>query len=201
MLTWALVGAALAGGDPCLRDSDEMQEVSTALLTMYQEALADQAGRSLGNADVLKADKDRVKTVHKYDSKGWLCSAHDQYHAGMILLQSRDRDDAHRAFELGQYAMEKHVPNGAWLTAYSFDQWQVAQGKPQRFGTQVRMDTHGMCLITVTDEVSDDDRALYKVPPLPDQYRRVLDAHGLKTSAATVDEMRRRKLFCDPEPW
>lgn len=183
--------------DPGLR---EVQSASIANLYQdFEDTRGDRVAGDLLEEEARKADKRRVKEILKLDKKDRICTGEDKWHAAWILQASGDIDGLRRSYELAQESMEERVPRGAWLTAYAYDRMRTADGYPQAYGTQTRVDRHNRrCLIELDGSVDDKQRQAYGVPPLGSLYREVLDTNGFDKVAPTESKMREHNLFCNP---
>ena len=184
---------ALAESD-CSRDSDDMAMVSSELLTLYQN---DRNERTNQDPRTLKNDKSRISTVLKYDRKGWICTPMDHFHAGWMLKRSTDPDDLKRAYDMAQSAMEHHVQTANWLTATAFDRWRVYRGQAQRYGSMFATKGKKLCIYETLEEATDAEREQFGLPPIAEQWKRVLEADG-REGPFTLREVQRRNLICDP---
>jgi hypothetical protein len=59
-----------------------------------------------------------------------------------------------------------------WLSAASYDRWQMYQGKPQKCGTNYIYDGRKDPLWDVDPETTDEERATWDIPPLAEQLRK-----------------------------
>ncbi len=137
------------------------EDPSEELARLAQETLEAQAGP----ADPASA-RTRCQRVIDLYAKGVIQEARDNFHAAWVLLcgetqahYSLARMFARRAAALGE-------SRGWTLQAMAWDRWLVSLGKPQRFGTQIIKQGGRWSLGAVDPKVSDDERAMYGVPPL-----------------------------------
>jgi len=139
----------------------ERDDPSEELARLAREAIEAQSG----SLDMSGARRRCQRVIEMY-SAGQIRNGRDHFHASWVMLcgetqghYSMARMLARRATELGE--------DRAWtLRAMAWDRWLVANGKPQRFGTQIIKQGGRWSLGPVDPEVSDFDRALYAVPPL-----------------------------------
>jgi len=110
----------------------ERDDPSEELARLAREAIEAQSG----SLDMSGARRRCQRVIELY-SAGQVRSGRDHFHASWVMLcgetqghYSMARMLARRATELGE--------DRAWtLRAMAWDRWLVANGKPQRFGTQI----------------------------------------------------------------
>lgn len=196
-----LFHAAFAGSpDPC-EDNPERHERSASIQALFDQAESDdeRKGRATGQAEVLKRDESRIKTLMKMDKKGHLCTKEDRWNAAWLYMQADDEATLQRGYDLALSAMNDRHNRGPWLVAFAYDRKRVASGHYQGYGTQTRTSHKGArCLIELEGNISDDKRKQHGVPSLQDIYRRTLEANGFPDDPPTLDRMRRRELMCKP---
>ena len=195
LIGWAALTAsqpAIAGKDRCDRPADQLAEVSATLKGLAAAEEQDAADMRDDKAD---RDQDRVKTAKSYAKKGWLCTPEDRFHAAWVMRHSSDANDLKLALDEATAAMNGHVPRANWLTAIVFDRHQVHTGQPQRYGSMLGTPEGKLCLYAIDESITDADRALYGMPPIQTQLKRVLDANGIREDA-TLREVKRRDLIC-----
>lgn len=191
-----ILAAAFAGGDPCA-DAAKAQKAADELKALWQQ---DQADHEANVEGLAKLDKKRVKAAKKLAPMA--CTGEAKFWAGALLFRADDPELLEQAHELGKAAMMEHVRTGPWLTAVTFDKWQVLLNLPQRYATQMtNVEGRGACLYPVVPDSTDEERATYGLPPIADAFRRVLDANGLQQEPATADAVAAKKLWCDPSQW
>ncbi|MBO0777659.1 MAG: hypothetical protein J2P37_02420 [Ktedonobacteraceae bacterium] len=68
----------------------------------------------------------------------------DYFHAAMIFQHGERLEDYWQAHELAKQAVAQgYRPAACWFVAASYDRWLMHQGKPQKYGTQYRVDADG----------------------------------------------------------
>jgi hypothetical protein len=83
--------------------------------------------------------------------------------------------------------------------AFTFDLKRVFGGFRQAYGTQTQVNERNQrCLVEVDPEITDADRAGYDQRPIAEVYRKILDANGFTSDAATLERVQRRGLYCPP---
>jgi len=198
MISMWLMTVALAGGDPCARDADDMAEVSAELAGMWK---ADQAERDAGDADVAKNDASRVKSARKLMSKGEVCTPEDHYHAALLLFRSDKADDLGMAYNAAKEAMMHHVHSSPYVVAITFDKWRIARGLTQRYGTQLSNKNGKLCVYEVMSEATNEEREKFGLEAIETQYTSVLHASGFTDDQPTPENIHRRDLHCVLEAW
>lgn len=185
-------GVSHAGKTDCDRSEASQAEVSMRLRTLYEAEAADAANVT---ADKAERDKARTKEVLKTLKKGLVCSAEDQFYASWVIRHSTDVDTLQTAYDLAVASMKGHIDRSNWLTATTFDRLQVYSGFPQRYGSMIGHEKGVVCLYEIDPTVTDEDRAQYRMPPIADQYQKVLLASKV-TEPPTLREVKRRGLIC-----
>ena len=146
-------------------------EVSEELARMFVEDQGDRTPQPAGPIDwevVGPRDSVRLARVKQMCRSQRLSTGMDYYHAAMILQHAHEPDDYLLAHELCIMAVGKGVEQARWLAAASEDRYLMNMGRPQRFGTQYRIDgTDGKwSLYDVGEGVTDGMRRDFNVPPL-----------------------------------
>lgn len=97
--------------------------------------------------------------------------AKDYYYAAMIFQHGETTEDFLKAHHLAQKAHELGEPLAKWLIAASYDRWLKSQGKAQKWGTQLELDsqTNKWVIGEVDCETTDKQRAEMDVLPI-DEY-------------------------------
>ncbi len=106
-------------------------------------------------------------------------SSRSLYSLGIILHHAGSVKDLATAQILANEAAAKGYPKARWLGAALFDRRCVLLGKPQRYGTQFRLDTQSgrMRLIPTDGLCSDAERRQLGLPTLP-EIMESLDQHA-----------------------
>jgi len=146
-------------------------EVSGELARMFAEDQGDRIPQPAGPIDwdvVGPRDSVRLARVKQMCRSQRLSTGMDHYHAAMILQHAHEPDDYLLAHELCIVAVGKGVEQAKWLAAASEDRYLMNIGRPQRFGTQYRIDgTDGKwSLYDIGEGVTDGVRRGFNVPPL-----------------------------------
>lgn len=193
---WMLLSLAGAG-NPC-EDAEKAAELTAEVQALFD---ADKAEHEAPTDETEKNDAKRLKALSKLEKSG-LCTVEDKLNAAYVLYRSRKADDLHRGHEYAIEAMNAHLHSAAWMSAISYDRWQVSQGLQQRYGSQFTVRPDGRtCMYPVAADATDAERKQYSLPPIQDAYRRVLDANNYTGDAATAASVEARRLFCDLRAW
>lgn len=118
-------------------------EVSGELARMFAEDQGDRTPQPAGPIDwdvVGPRDSVRLARVKQMCRSQRLSTGMDHYHAAMILQHAQEPEDYLLAHELCIVAVGKGVEQAKWLAAASEDRSLMNIGRPQRFGTQYRID-------------------------------------------------------------
>jgi len=125
---------------------------------------------------VSQRDRARRQRVQELMGSKVLQAPEDYFHAAMVFQHGETLDDYWRAHELAKRGMELGDPNCRWLTAAAYDRWLMNQGKPQKYGTQyISRDNEPYRLYDVDPTTTDEERAIWNVPPLAEALRRAED--------------------------
>jgi len=194
-LAWPAVASA---SDTCdSRSAEQKAQVDQELLDYWK---ADKEDRENQDPETRKNDARRIKAVSKLVDKGWICSPLNAFHAAWVLQRSPDAAHARTAHALAKQAMEARIQNGEWLAAVTFDILQIRYGRPQRYGTQMTTLPDGeLCLYPVDVMATDEERAQYRIRPLAETFRQVLDLNNLHGVPATRESLDLEKLWCPPQ--
>lgn len=144
--------------------------------------LADQAERT----DHPEVGTDRYEGLSERDAArrerltellaaGRVITAEDHFHAALLCQHGDELDDIALAYEHATRAVELGHGPARWLAAAAYDRWQMYQGLPQRYGTQIVPDGQRHRLWDVNPETTDADRAAWDVPPLAEMERRAAE--------------------------
>lgn len=178
----------------------------------------DQAIRRMGNNEppsfgsmlrLLWSDVWRRRRLRRLMQSGALKTGEDYYHAAMLLQHSPRVHDYWQAHQFAARAAELGHRPARWLVAAALDRWLLAQGRPQKYGTQyvpagrprwmwrswwyVWLGVHRVRLWDVDPSTTDEERRAFDVPPLAEAQARaetIFDAHSpsrLGPSLATVE--------------
>lgn len=99
----------------------------------------------------------------------------DYYHAAWLFNHGETPADAEKAYRLARRAADLGHAPARWLTAAAYDRWQMYQGKPQKYGTQIVPDGARYRVWDVDPDTTDEERAAWDVPPLLEQLERAMN--------------------------
>jgi hypothetical protein len=154
------------------------------LLTLYQADRQEHAAPAKVNSPEYKSmrarDLQRRQRVMELVAENMLHTAEDYYHAAWIMNHGDTPEDARNAHMLALHASEMGYRPARWLTAASYDRWQMYQGKPQKYGTNYIYDGKKDRLWDVDPATTDEERANWDVPPLAEQVRKAEEANKHK---------------------
>lgn len=196
LLTLALTSAH-AGKDPCAERTEEEQQAFAASLEALQVQLQDSQTQQ-GAKDLSNAIGKQVMTHIK---KGEVCTLEQRFWAAYTLVTTNNEKYVVEGHDMAVYILEERHPRGAWLMGLGHDRKSVARGAVQAYGTQTRVDNGKRCLIWVNLEYSDDLRKQYGYPTLEKTIASILALNGFQGVPPTVLELKKRDLWCKPEPW
>jgi tetratricopeptide (TPR) repeat protein len=156
------------------------KSINTELLEMYEADQGDRSGR-IDWSRVAPRDEERRLRVREILAAGDVKSADDYYHAAMVLQHGRGPEDYELAHELAVKASELDPEHSTarWLAAAAKDRYLQSVGEPQIYGTQFRK-VDGRWTLDPIDEsaVTDEERALWDVPPLASAKKREAEMNG-----------------------
>jgi len=117
---------------------------------------------------VTARDIARLKRVKELYREGKIRTGADYFYAALILQHSNDSvEDYLLAHDFCIVSMIKGDSRARWLAAATEDRFLISLGRPQRFGTQYRIDDYGgWQLYEVDPDVTDGLRRELNVPSL-----------------------------------
>lgn len=158
-------------------------EYNEELTRLYKEDQADRMPppREQINWHVVgPRDAARLLRVKELCQGQSLRTGADYYHAAVILQHSSEPEDYLLAHELCIIAIIKGKEQAKWLAAASEDRYLMSIGRPQRFGTQYRLDKAG-------------GDFLYEVAPgLSDEIRRAFNCPSLSEAQAKTEQINKK---------
>src|SRR5215213_5366037 len=129
--------------------------------------------------------RERVMAIAAGDG---LQTAEDYYHAAHIMNHGDTVEDARNAHFFALRSSELGYRPARWLTAASYDRWQMYQGKPQKYGTNYVYDGQKDRLWDVDPETTDEERAEWDVPPLAEQLWKAQEANKHKVPMSAEEQ-------------
>ena len=154
------------------------------LASLYQADKQERVNQPEANTPEFKAmrmrDLQRRERVMAIAKSNGLQTAEDYYHAAQIMNHGDTIDDARHAHTFALRSSELGYRSARWLSAASYDRWQMYQGKPQKYGTNYIYDGRKDRLWDVDPETTDEERAAWDVPPLAEQLRKAEAANRYK---------------------
>lgn len=154
--------------------------VNKTLEKLYNEDLADRQ-KSLKDAipgkELNRRDKERLIKLRKLlpeidTSEIWNC-----HYVAYLFQHGKTSEDYKKAHEYARRAVNLGSSATKWLYAATFDRWLVSQGKPQKFGTQFRLNKKGTweLILPIDKNTTDKERAKFGVPPIEDALEVFLE--------------------------
>ena len=150
------------------------------LQELYKQDQADRANFEQLDQEqrrqMFRRDRSRRQWVEEFLEGTVSLTAEDYFHAAMIFQHGETTEHIWRAYELASKGAELGHPNCRWLTAAAYDRWLMRQGKPQKYGTQyTARNNEPYRLWDVDPTTTDEERAMWNVPPLAEALRRAED--------------------------
>jgi hypothetical protein len=102
-------------------------------------------------------------------------SAEDLYRVAWVLNHGDTPEEARCAHQLATQAAALGCDDAKWLSAASYDRWQMYSGKPQKYGTQIVPDGTRHRVWDTDPSTTDTERAELNVPPIADQHKRAIE--------------------------
>lgn len=172
------------------------------LAVLYKADKQERIDQPKANTPEYKAmrarDLQRRERVMAIAAANGLQTAEDYYHAAHIMNHGDTIDDARDAHLFALRASELGYRPARWLTAASYDRWQMYQGKPQKYGTNYVYDGREDRLWDVDPTTTDEERAKWDVPPLAEQIRKAQEANRSKIP---MSEEERREFEANAPEW
>ncbi len=170
-----------------------------ALQQMYEEDQQDRAGWAQLSDEqrdaVFARDRTRRTQVADILAAGGARTADDYYHAAMVFQHGEDSTDylnAHQATRQALALDSTHAMAG-WLSAATWDRYQLAVGKPQWYGTQY-LTQNGLTTLQPIDTTRVTDQERQRLGVLSLQQTRALIACTNSEPEATLPDCMRKQL-------
>jgi hypothetical protein len=117
---------------------------------------------------------------------GGLKTAADFFYASLVLLHGASRAEYATAGYYARTAAQRGEPRAWSVVAAATDRGLIADGLPQRYGTQFLRVGDRWTVDPVDPQVSDAERAFYAVPPLWVQRKSAAAQRRLPDEADTL---------------
>lgn len=165
-----------------------MENINQELKALYDEDINERNNIDWDNAsssqiaDLRKRDKDRKEKVLALINEGKIKSAQDYHHAALIFQHGESTDDYKKAHEFAKKALELGDESAKWLYVATLDRYLISIGKPQKYGTQFKLNDKGEWELgePIDPSVTDEERAKYNVPPLYQALQKYKEKYGIK---------------------
>ncbi len=142
------------------------------LLQLYQDDVADRNNK-IPNLQLDENDRKRIIKVQGMlkESKNW--ESRDYHHAALIFQHGEALEHFKQAHRLAMKAVRMGDDSTRWLAAASLDRYLLMEGKPQKYGTQFKLNDRGKweLALPIDPNVTDDERVKWSVPPLKDALK------------------------------
>lgn len=158
------------------------------LLKLYKEDQSDRMDPELlSDFDkIAKRDAKRRKIVKEILATKQKLSAKEYFMIAMIYHHGPAIAHSRLAVKFAKEAWVRKYEPARWLVAGATDRLLIKQKKPQKYGTQFfkKNAKSKWVLRPVDPRVTDEERALFNVPPLREVRKRVIEMNrqGLKKS-------------------
>ncbi len=165
-----------------------MKNTNQELKALYDEDINERNNIDWDNAspsqiaDLRKKDRERRKKVFTLINEGRIESAQDYHHAALIFQHGESTNDYKKAHEFAKKALELGDESAKWLFAATLDRYLISMGRPQRYGTQFKLNNKGEWELCepIDPSVTDEERAKYNVPPLSQALQKYKEKYGIK---------------------
>lgn len=151
-------------------------------LRMTDLAFADQAVRQLlVDLDPQKvSEEDTLRRIEVLDfiDNGEIHSGRNLIYAAFIFQHGDCSEHYQLANQLAQLAMDAGYLDARWMYAASLDRYLMSIGELQKYGTQYTWVEGEYQLYPVDPTTTDEERAIYNVPPLSDIMDQELGGQG-----------------------
>ena len=166
-----------------------MNEELASLYQVDKQELVDQPRANTPEFKAMRMrDLQRRERVMAIAKSSGLQTAEDYYHAAQIMNHGDTIDDARHAHTFALRSSELGYRPARWLSAASYDRWQMYQGKPQKYGTNYIYDGRKDRLWDVDPETTDEERAAWDIPPLAEQLRKADEANRYKVPLSDEEQ-------------
>jgi hypothetical protein len=163
-------------------------DINQELKTLYEKDINERNSidwdhaSSTQIANLRKKDKKRKEKVLALINEGKVKSAQDYHHAALIFQHGESTNDFKKAHELATKAVALGDESARWLFAATLDRYLISMGKPQKYGTQFKLNNNGEWELgePIDPTVTDKERAKYNVPPLSQALQRYKEKYGIK---------------------
>jgi len=174
-----------------------LQRDEQALARLYLESEWDHSREM--PADV-RADRDTARRgrARALLDAGGARGLEAQLYAAALLSRGGDAAELERAWRLATEAVHAGLAAASPVATRARDAWDIAEGRPQSFGTQTLTLDGAVMLYAVSGEVDDAERARWGAPPLETTVAEVLAANGLE-GPPTLEHLAERGLLAQPE--
>lgn len=148
---------------------------------LYNEDQAERSYENMSDDAAVEAlrdhDRQRRERVREMLAAGEVTEGLDLFRAALIIHHGDTLDDFWEAHTLSNRAAEMGVRSAKGLAAMAYDRWLLAQGEPQKFGTQFVNCGDTYRLLWTDPLTTDEEREEWGVLPAS-EYIEMLLADG-----------------------
>lgn len=151
------------------------------LKQIYEEDISDRNNK-IPDELLNENDRKRIDLVTKILSNNENLSAQDYHHAALIFQHGERLEHFKTAHELAMKAVELGDNTARWLAAASLDRSLLMDKKPQKYGTQFKLNKNNewRLALPIDPMITDQERAKWNVPPLKDALKVYKEKYNLK---------------------
>lgn len=133
-------------------------------------------------ADLRRKDRKRREKALSLLNEGKIKSAQDYHHVALIFQHGESTIDYKMAHEFAKKALELGDESAKWLFAATLDRYLISMGKPQKYGTQFKLNNKREWELgePIDPTVTDKERVKYNVPPLSQALQKYKEKYGIK---------------------
>lgn len=125
-----------------------------------------------------KNDKTRLARVKEILSEIDIEEIWNCHYLAYLFQHGETIEDYKNAHKYAKKAVDMGSNVTKWLYAATLDRWLVAQGKPQKYGTQFRQVNGKWELLPVDSTITDEERVKYGVPPLSEALQKFREKYS-----------------------
>lgn len=139
---------------------------------IYEEDISDRNSK-IPDEQINENDRNRIDLVEKIIANNKNLAAQDYHYAALIFQHGETLEHFIKAHECAMRAVNLGDNSARWLVAASLDRSLLMRGKPQKYGTQFKLNdkSEWELALPLDPSVTDEERAKWNVPPLKDALK------------------------------
>ncbi len=154
--------------------------MNTLLKKLYEADISDRHNK-ISNQRLNINDQQRIAQVQTILDREQSLDSQDYHFAALIFQHGESLGQFQKAHKLAIMAVELGDNSARWLAAASLDRSLLMEGKPQKYGTQFKLNENNAweLILPVDPYITDDERAIWNVPPLKDALKGYKQKYNL----------------------